>query len=170
MTLLSCGQTKPDGRAALGYIHLSERSTDRNSRFMISATKQKVLHSATSSVRLLRSTQDRHYAWRCQRSRCRRKSSFPSVIERRSWTAAGLPQVPRTCFARCQEEGKRAIRTYRAGSTDRPLRIIQAQKFINEYASFLKRQGKLPIPGSSAPLLPLPPPLAQEIYDARTYA
>ena len=26
--------------------------------------------------------------------------------------------------------------------------ISQAQKFINEYANFLKRQGKLPIPGS----------------------
>lgn len=26
----------------------------------------------------------------------------------------------------------------------------QAQKFINAYAAFLKRQGKLPIPGTSA--------------------
>lgn len=31
---------------------------------------------------------------------------------------------------------------------------LQAQKFINEYANFLKRQGKLPIPGSWAPVLP----------------
>lgn len=27
--------------------------------------------------------------------------------------------------------------------------FIQAQKFINAYSAFLKRQGKLPIPGKS---------------------
>ncbi|CAF9912936.1 MAG: 40S ribosomal protein S19 [Heterodermia speciosa] len=49
------------------------------------------------------------------------------------------------------------------------VRDVDAQKFINEYASFLKRQGKLPIPGwvdtvKTSPAKELPPQSADWYY------
>ena len=33
-----------------------------------------------------------------------------------------------------------------------PNNLLQAQQFINAYSAFLKRQGKLPIPGTFSPV------------------